>query len=75
MNEINMKPHKGSISDWYKLPTSRGLGYYIMGQFQDHPDFGKKFTNTSWVEKHDLKTGEIETRNSRYTLIGPEATP
>ena len=24
---------------------------------------------TSWVEKHDEKTGEIETRNSRYTLL------
>lgn len=70
-----MKPHKGKISDWFKLPSSHGLGYYIMGQFHNHPDFGSKFTNTSWVEKHDVETGEIETRNSRYTLIGPATNP
>jgi hypothetical protein len=67
------KPHKGKISDWLKMPSSHGLGYYIVGQFHDHPEFGGKFTNTSWVEKHDLVTGEVETRNSRYTLVGPEA--
>ena len=70
-----MKPHKGPIANWFKLPTAQGLGYYIMGEFQDHPEFGRKFTNTSWVEKHDTESGEIETRNSCYTLIGPECPP
>lgn len=68
------KLHKGSIENWFKLPCSKdkGLGYYIVGDFLNHPDFGNKTTNTSWVEKHDVDSGEIETRNSRYTLIGKE---
>jgi hypothetical protein len=69
------KPHKGEITNWFKLPASHGLGYYIVGQFQNHPEFGQKFTNTSWVERHDLETGEIETRNSMYRLVGPETAP
>ncbi len=66
------KPHKGNISGWSKVECSHGLGYYIMGWFENHPDFSPKYTNTSWVEKHDTETGEIETRNSRYRLIGDE---
>ena len=66
------KPYKGRITDWCKLPSRFGIGYFIYGRFLEHPDFGEKETNTSWVEKHDPITGEIETRNSRYTLIGPE---
>ncbi|MDE2099570.1 MAG: hypothetical protein KGL39_20125 [Patescibacteria group bacterium] len=66
------KPHKGKIKNWTKLPTGMGpLGFYIWGEFVDHPDFGNKVTNTSYVVKHDEQTGDIETRNSRYTLIGP----
>lgn len=63
------KPHKGRIEKWFKLPCSSGLGYFIVGTFLDHPQIAGKETNTSWVEKHDLATGEIETRNSRYTLL------
>lgn len=73
------KPHKGKIEGWYKYEINprpvkgqKHLGYLIMGTFQDHPDFGKLYTNTSAVVKHDTVTGEIETVNSRYTLIGKE---
>lgn len=67
------KPHKGSIKDWSKLRcTDKGLGYIILGEFVDHPEFaGAKDGHTSYVVAHDEATGEIETRNSRYTLIGP----
>lgn len=66
------KPHLGRIEQWAKLPAlGHGLGYRIAGIAVDHPDF---FTDrdvlTSYVVAHDEKTGEIETRNSRYTLVG-----
>lgn len=63
------KPHKGSIENWSKVQRGMGLGYYVWGTFLDHPDFGLKTTNTSYVVKHE--GAEIETRNSRYTLVGP----
>lgn len=66
------KQHKGSIKDWTKIPCSLGLGYLIVGTFVDHPWFAGKPGNTSYVVKHDDATGEIETKNSRYTLIGAE---
>lgn len=63
------KPHKGRIKNWFKLPCQNGLRYYIVGTFLEHPDFGEKETNTSYIVVHDETTGEIETRNSRYTLL------
>lgn len=67
------KPHKGKISNWAKRETisQKGLGYYIIGKFVDHPDFAGDFGHTSYVVAHDEVTGEIETRNSRYTLVDP----
>lgn len=70
-----MKPHKGKLVKWWKhypLPQfgSEGLGYLILGIFVDHPEFAGEFGNTSWVISHNEETGEIETANSRYTLIG-----
>jgi hypothetical protein len=68
------KTHKGSIKDWVKLPIRDcpGLGYIICGTFVDHEDFGGRYGHTSYVVEHDETTGEIETRNSRYTLVGKE---
>lgn len=67
------KPHHGRIQNWHKQPCGdHGLGYMIMGTLLDHPTIPVKHTNTSYVVKHDEATGEIETRNSRYRLIGPE---
>lgn len=64
------KPHKGKIESWQRKECERGLGYYITGRFVDHPQFAGEWGHTSWVEKHDGQ--EIETRNSRYTLVGEE---
>lgn len=70
---MDEKIHKGRITDWYKYEVGdHGLGYMIQGTFVDHPWFGGEHGHTSYVITHDEATGEIETRNSRYTLIGPE---
>ena len=65
------KPHKGSIKNWSKIETDNGLGFYIKGIFVDHPSLTDGYSQTSWVVAQD--GNEIETRNSRYTLIGEEA--
>jgi hypothetical protein len=67
------KPHKGIIKNWSKHelkgPEEKGLGYLIVGTCVNHPRFGySKFFHTSYVVEHNEETGEIETRNSRYTL-------
>lgn len=74
------KPHKGRIANWVKFTVdpSYGLGYVIIGDWLDDPRPIKPTTPTgrgmelmtSYVVAHDEATGEIETRNSRYTLVG-----
>lgn len=64
------KPHKGRIKDWFKYECDAKGGYIIRGRFVDHPEFAGLAGHTSLVLSHDEATGEIETRNSRYTLIG-----
>ena len=73
MSESFAKPHYGRIQDWRKVEcTRKGLGYIVVGHFLDHPEFaGCKNAHTSYVIKHDEESGEIETRNSRYTLVLP----
>lgn len=65
------KPHRGSIVHAEKryVDGCPGLGYYIVGRFVDHPDFAGRIGHTSYVVAHNTETGEIETRNSRYTLV------
>ena len=66
------KPHYGKITNWCRYPASQGLGYGIdVGRFEDHPIFKGQGGWTSFVVSHDETTGEIETKNSRYTLVGP----
>lgn len=66
------KPHKGRIVHWAPCQSTdkdnRGtLGYYIKGVFLDHPQFyGKPGYTSNIVARKD---NEIETRNSRYTLV------
>lgn len=73
-----MKEFKGSIKDWYKFYPApscgdEGLGYIIKGTFVDHPDFAGKDGHTSFVVLHHEDTGQIETFNSRYLLVGEAA--
>lgn len=61
---MTTKPHKGTITKWVKIPhpTHRTL-FTIAGEH------GGEDVLTSTVVKHDHLTGEIETLNSRYTLV------
>ncbi len=69
--EESLKPHKGRIEKWRKLKYDfGGLGYRIHGTLLDHPSLSGRNATTSLVIKHDQKTGEIETENTRYTLVG-----
>ena len=65
------KPHNGRIVNWHTESCDRGLKYLIRGKFVDHEEFANEYGHTSYVVSHDKATGEIETRNSRYTLVGP----
>jgi hypothetical protein len=74
-----VKPHKGKLYSWKKVPIERredwellygeslGLGYVITGFTTKTPKLGSMW-RTSWVVSH--RDNEIETRNSRYTLVG-----
>lgn len=66
---MNDKPHHGRIKGWSKEPCNSGLGYRIVGEFLDHPHFRGPRCHTSYVIAHNSETGEIETANSRYTLV------
>lgn len=61
------KPHRGYIKNWRKF--YRGKLQFVWGTFVDHPIFAGLHGHTSYIVAHDEATGEIETRNSRYTLI------
>lgn len=63
------KPHNGRIEKWRKVTTDNGLGYLIRGYSLDHPHYKGSFMYTSYVVRHDEASGEIETLNSRYTLV------
>ena len=63
---MSEKPHHGRIENWFKF------GGMVWGRALDHPRFAGQDIRTSTVLKHDEETGEIETRNSRYTLVGKE---
>lgn len=75
------KPHNGFIINWTKvkmpppLPMDCGLGFCVHGEFLSHPTGLRGMTSsTSRVlafAPGDHDTYDIETRNSRYTLIGP----
>lgn len=71
------KPHKGRI-----IVTGEGnaegwgLGYFYWCRFLDHPEFAGKTGHTSYVThdyrdlpRHKGDSYEIETRNSRYTVV------
>jgi hypothetical protein len=65
------KPHKGRIEQWEKQ-TAADDKTIVWGVFANHPEFGENvFGHTSYIVSHDEATGEIETRNSRYTLGTP----
>jgi len=78
------KPYNGEIHSWQKIPfdtkkyteiykEDAGLGYVITGHVLHHPHYSWKSPfHTSLVVSFNEETGEVETRNSRYKVIGPE---
>ena len=77
------KPYKGRLLNWYKRDCPEyGLGYFLECTFLDHPEFQGEHGHVSYIVKesqpvpsrHTLmdinaEPIEIETRNSRYTLV------
>jgi hypothetical protein len=66
------KPHRGRIAAWRKIGRDNDERYE--GVFLDHPHLTGFISHTSAVLKGPDGLGEIETLNSRYTLIGVETT-
>lgn len=66
------KPHHGRIEKWAKFPWFGHPGeWFVVGNFLDHPRI-KGQGHTSANVHHDEASGEIETLNSKYTLVGAE---
>lgn len=75
------KPHKGRISSWAICKPSgtiNDLLPIVVGYLVDHPDFHNEWGHTSPVvsisEPNQFGYRELETNNSRYTLVGKELT-
>lgn len=66
---MSEKPHKGRIKNWYFIQTHANTPPRIAGIFLDHPTLCGDDAETTSVLKFDAATGEIETRNTRYTLV------
>ena len=66
------KPHKGRIEQWDEATrvANDGREYTVVwGLFVDHPEWtDNSYGHTSYLVSRNYLTGEIETRNSRYTL-------
>jgi hypothetical protein len=70
------KPHKGRILN-ARLMTL-GDREFAVGQFLDHPEFAGMPGHTSYIVDSRVNADgsiEIETRNSRYTLINEAPAP
>lgn len=67
------KPHNGTITGWRRVECDRthGLGWFVKGFNEGHPTKLPATASTSEVVSFDAATGEIETVNSRYRLVGP----
>lgn len=67
------KPFNGTITNWHRVECERtaGLGWFVEGWNGDHPTERPATASTSEVVSFDAATGEIETVNSRYRLVGP----
>lgn len=71
-NGVPGKPHKGKLTNWYR-ESGGGGAYWIRGTFVGHPELDGHHSHTSVViGEHPQSDGtiEIETANSRYTLVG-----
>ncbi len=70
------KPHKGRIDHWTHLKDEQVS--CVCGLYLDHPQFKNEWGHTSHIENisepNRFGYKELETQNSRYTLVGKELT-
>jgi hypothetical protein len=66
---LENKPHMGRITRW-KIINWYADRYVVIGMMLDHPVLAGRMAHTSYIVSRD--GCEIETHNSRYTLVGPE---
>lgn len=70
-----MKPYKGTISDAIQVPVHEfdSMGYSYFGRHPEATAKGKRGRLTSavmWEQPHHPgQPFEVETRNSRYTIV------
>jgi hypothetical protein len=69
-----VKTNHGRIVNWEFVKANRpldGLSLYVTGVFMDHPRLAGRQGHTSMIVKAVFKDGgaEIETMNSKYTLV------
>lgn len=69
------KPYQGEISDWSRIkvghPDEFDQGFYVVGQFQNHPWLRGTCHTSMVVREYKNDKGEsfIETMNSIYKLM------
>src|SRR5437763_1581689 len=73
------KPHKGRIQHWTVLRDQVGSPDMISGLFVEHPNMNPRSWSTTsevikFTEPNRFGYPEVETKNSRYTLVGEELT-
>jgi hypothetical protein len=66
---MSEKPHFGRIDQW-QIVSYFGGKKLILGKFLDHPRLAGRSGHTSDIIKRN--GNEVETRNSRYTLLNPD---
>lgn len=57
------KPNKGKISNWTIIPFGANNRFIVIGDHESGTDI-----RTSWIVRIDFEKGEVETRNSIYSL-------
>lgn len=65
------KPHMGTFKKWAPVPSTEGLGYYLVGIFHGHPRFNNESGNISSIVAVHPEINEVETLHSRYSLEEP----
>jgi hypothetical protein len=70
-----MARHKPTveIQNWILVAIDRDTEI-LVGDAINHPYLGSGNVHTSAVVHKDIEAGTVETRNTRYKLVGPQFT-
>lgn len=74
---VELKPFKGKVKNWRRVRSTINDSYQISGTFEVGSDgtgscAGYQTGVTTKVLNHNTLTGEIETEDARYLLVGGE---